>query len=468
MEPIILVVGLVALIAGALAGWLVASTRSQAALGEATGELRRLEAELEAARRERERTEGELTGLRVRLEDAQKATAGADARLEEAQKNVEELRKFVDASREQLKGAYAELSRDALSSAIEQLGEVVKPQLEGAQTAIGTTLDERGKAIETLLAPVREMIESYRKQMEESESHRNKALGGIGEQLKNLLDANNQTRQETAKLASALRNPAVSGSWGENTLRNCVEQAGMSDYCDFTTQETVTSEEGRKLRPDMQVKLPGGRVIAVDSKAPLESYLEAAAEQDETRRNQLLADHAGKIRRHVDALSRKEYQASVGPSLDFTILFVGGEQFLSAALVKDPTLFEYAATRKIYLASPMVLLPMLRAVAAGWRADKAEQSAMESLEVGLELCKRFVKFFDYFGAVGKSLEGSVKSFNEAVQSASSRLIPQVSKLQGMVGAEKQIDDVKPIERLVEAAPVDDPRLAALRDEAPTK
>lgn len=466
MDPIILVVGFVALVAGALAGWLVASSRSAAALQSVSGELQKSRAESEAALRERERAERELDALRDRFETTLTENTTAKAKLEEAERGVAELKSFIEASREQLEGSYAKLSQDALKAAVSQLGEVVKPQLAGAATSIDATLKAKGESIEKLLAPVREMIESYRKQMEESESHRNKALGGIGEQLKNLLDANNQTRQETAKLASALRNPAVSGSWGENTLRNCVEQAGMSDYCDFTTQETVTSEEGRKLRPDMQVKLPGGRVIAVDSKAPLESYLDAAAEQDEARRNQLLADHANKIRRHVDSLSRKEYQASIGPSLDFTILFVGGEQFLSAALVKDPTLFEYAATRKIYLASPMVLLPMLRAVAAGWRADKAEQSAMESLEVGLELCKRFVKFFDYFGAVGKSLEGSVKSFNEAVQSASSRLIPQVSKLQGMVGAEKQIDAVRPIERLVEAAPVDDPRLAALRDEAP--
>ncbi|MGK2855930.1 MAG: DNA recombination protein RmuC [Thermoanaerobaculia bacterium] len=468
MDPIVLIVGAVALIAGALAGWLVASSRSAVALQAVSGELQKSRAESEAARRERERAESELATLRERLELAQQGSATAKARLEEAEKNVEELKQFVDQSREQLKGTYAELSSEALKVAISHLSEVVKPQLEGATTSIDATLKAKGESIEKLLAPVREMIESYRKQMEENEGHRNKALGGIGEQLKNLLDANNQTRQETAKLASALRNPAVSGSWGENTLRNCVEQAGMSEYCDFTTQETVTSEEGKKLRPDMQVRLPGGRVIAVDSKAPLESYLDAAAEQDEARRNQMLADHATKIRRHVDSLSRKEYQASIGPSLDFTILFVGGEQFLSAALVKDPTLFEYAASRKIYLASPMVLLPMLRAVAAGWRADKAEQSAMESLEVGLELCKRFVRFFDYFGAIGKSLEGSVKSYNEAVQSASSRLIPQVAKLQGMVGAEKQIDAVKPIERLVEAAPVDDPRLAALREENPTE
>jgi DNA recombination protein RmuC len=286
----------------------------------------------------------------------------------------------------------------------------------------------------------------------------------VSEQLKNLLAANQETRQETAKLASALRNPAVSGSWGENSLRNCVEQAGMSDYCDFTTQETVTSEDGKKLRPDMLVKLPGGRVIAVDSKAPLESYLEAAATEDEARRNQLLSDHASKIRRHVDALSRKEYQASIGASLDFTILFVGGEQFLSAALVKDSTLFEYAAQRKIYLASPMVLLPMLRAVAASWRADKAEQSAKESLELGLELCKRFATFFQHVAGVGTSLTKSVDAYNQAMRSASAKLIPQIAKLQGMVGSEKQIEEPEQIDRLVEAAPVDDPRLATLRDE----
>ena len=441
MDSIVFVVSAVALIVGVLAGWLLASSRAASALQSVSGELQKSRAESEAALRERERAEGELSAVRGRLEAEQQERATAKARLEETEKNVEELKRFVDESREQLTGSYASLSQVALKNAVDQLSEVVKPHLEGAKESIDKSLETRSGSIEELLKPVRDMIEKYRTDMETREKKRNESLGSIGEQIRSLLEAKSQTRQETSKLVSALSHPAVSGSWGENTLRNCVEQAGMSDYCDFTTQETLTSEEGKKLRPDMQVKLPGGRIIAVDSKAPLVSYLEAAAEQDEARRNQLLADHATKIRRHVDSLSRKEYQASIGPSLDFTILFVGGEQFLSAALVKDPTLFEYAASRKIYLASPMVLLPMLRAVAAGWRADKAEQSAMESLEVGLELCKRFVKFFDYFAAVGKSLEGSVKSYNEAVQSASSRLIPQVSKLQGMVGALKKIDEV---------------------------
>jgi len=464
MDPLTIVVALFALIAGALAGWLAASAKLRGALGETTGELQRVKAESEASRRERERAEAELVGLRARLEKAQTEKAAADAHLDEAQKHIDELKTFVDTSREQLKGSYAELSQDALSKAIEQLGEVVKPQLESAEKSIGTTLDQKGKAIELLLTPVREMIDKYRVDMERSEKARNESLGSLGQQLNSLLEANQQTQKETAKLASALRNPAVSGSWGENTLRNCVEQAGMSDYCDFSLQETVTTEGGKKQRPDMIVRLPGERVIAVDSKAPLESYLEAAAEQDETRRNQLLVDHAGKIRRHVDTLSRKEYQQSVGDTLDFTILFIGGEQFLSAALVKDPTLFEYAASRKIYLASPMVLLPMLRAVAAGWRADKAEQSAKESLELGLELCKRFAVFFQHVAGVGTSLTKSVDAYNQAMRSASAKLFPQFGKLQGMVGVEKQIEEPQQIDRLVEAAPVDDPRLVAMRGE----
>lgn len=462
MDPIVIVVALLALVAGLLAGWAVASSRSRAALGEATGQLQGARAEADAARRERERAEGELAALREDVAKAQREQAAGAARLEEAQKSVAELKAFVEGSRTQLENSYAKLSQEALKEAVDQLGTIVKPQLEGANTTIGTTLDERGKAIESLLKPVIDMIAVYKQQMEQSEEQRNRALGGVSQQIQSLLAVNQQVQQEAAKLASALRNPAVSGSWGENTLRNCVEQAGMSDYCDFSLQETVTTDAGKKQRPDLVVRLPGGRVIAVDSKAPVESYLDAAAEQDEVKRSQFLADHASKIRRHVDTLSRKEYQQSVGDTLDFTILFIGGEHFLSAALVKDPTLFEYAAQRKIYLASPMVLLPMLRAVAAGWRADKAEQSARESLELGLELCKRFVTFFGHLAGVGTSLTKSVDAYNQAMRSASAKLIPQIAKLQGMVGAEKQIEEPEQIDRLVEAAPVDDSRLALFR------
>lgn len=466
MDPIVLVAVVAALIAGLLAGWMVASARWAAALQSVSGDLQKSRAESDAAQRERERVEGELIMLRGRLETEQLERATARTRLEEAEKNVEELRKFIEQSREQLEGSYALLSQHALKQAVDQLSDVVKPHLEGAEKSIGETLEAKGQSIEALLKPVREMIEKYRSDMERSERQRNESLGGIGEQIRSLLEANNQARQETAKLVSALSHPAVSGSWGENTLRNCVEQAGMSEFCDFDLQETFTTEGGKRQRPDLIVRLPGDRVIAVDSKAPLESYLEAAAEQDEARRDQLLLDHAAKIKRHVDSLSRKDYQSSVGDSLDFTVLFVGGEQFLSAALLKDPTLFDFAVSRKIYLASPMVLLPLLRAVAAGWRADRAEQSAKESLEVGLELCKRFDIFFGHLAGVGTSLTKSVELYNKAMQSANTRLIPQVAKLQSMVGAEKQLQEAPMIDRLVEAAAVDDPRLVALRDEVP--
>ena len=336
MDPTLINFVLLALGLGLLIGWLSSSSRSSAKLQITSGELQRARGELDVAGRERAKSDEALATLRGRLESEQQTRAGSDARVAEAEKKILELREFVDQTRVQMEGTYAKLSQDALGAAIERLNEVVKPQLDGAKGAIQQTLDAKGQSIEALLLPVRGMLDKYREELQKSELMRQRAYGGIEEQIKGLLGAHERAQQETAKLVSALRVPTISGSWGENTLRNCVELAGMSEFCDFAVQETVSTEEGKRQRPDLVVRLPNHRVIAVDSKAPMDAYLEASGETDESRKRDLLAQHARNLRKHIDALARRDYQASVGETLDFTVLFLGGEQFLSAALLTDP------------------------------------------------------------------------------------------------------------------------------------
>ena len=262
-------------------------------------------------------------------------------------------------------------------------------------------------------------------------------------------------QREASRLANALTSPTVQGSWGEMSLRRCIELAGMSEYChDFDSQQTFLTDEGRRLRPDIVVNLPNQRVIAIDAKASLTEYISACNEADETRKRMLLEQHAKNLRRHIDALSRKDYQSSIGETLDFTVMFIPGEHFLAAALATDLTLLEYAAERKIFLASPTVLLPLLRAVAASWKAEKTEENAKRMHDAAVELFNRFVRVMDVFSEVGQRLAKTVEKYNEAIRSIDSRLWPKGEELQRMAGSGK---DLGPLDQ-IEAVPLESSKL----------
>jgi DNA recombination protein RmuC len=251
-----------------------------------------------------------------------------------------------------------------------------------------------------------------------------------------------------------LQSPTVRGSWGENSLKRCVELAGMSEFCDFEVQTTFITEEGRRARPDLIVRLPNHRVIAVDSKVPLAEYASAADETDEGRKRDLLNSHAKTLRRHIDSLSRRDYQSSVGETLDFTVMYLPGEHFLSAALVTDPSIFDYAAERKIYLASPTVLLPLLRAVAAGWKAERTEENARKMHEVGVELFNRFVKVMEHIAEVGTALRRTVERYNIAIGSVDRMLWPKGEELQRLAGSGKELGSLTQLE----AVPIESSKL----------
>lgn len=454
MDPVSLAVGVVALLFGAVVAWMVASHKVAGRLGALSVAAERAGAECEMARRESERSRAELGALRQQLDEEARLRTVAETELRAVRESLAEQARFIVEAKSQLEGSYARLSQEALRGAIEQLSAQIRPHLEGTQGAISSTLDSKKTEIEALLKPLNQMIEKYQSELGRSERERHDAYGKLTNQIEGLLAAQTQARDAAHKLEHALRNPGVRGAWGEKTLRNCIELAGMSNYCDFTEQQSFDGEEGR-LRPDVVIRLPQHRFIPIDSKAPISSWLEAANEPDEGRRKVLLDQHARNLRRHIDALSRREYGQNVGESLDFTIMFLGGEQFLSSALMTDPTLFEYAAERKVVLASPTVLLPLLRAVATGWRAERTEESARRALELGKELVDRFTTMFTHFSEVGGALGKAVERYNSAVRSAESRLLPKARELAEAVEARKEVPDADPIA----LHPIDAPRIA---------
>ncbi len=400
----------IALLAGAVVGWLAGSAGKQ-----------RAAAERDVARAERERAEAAGADARRRLDAASQARVAAETRLAALDED-----KFVALAQR----AFAQLG--------ESLVQMNKTQVDGS-------LDTKTAGIEMLLKPLRDMVEQYRGELMKSERSRVEAYGGLQEQIRALLGAQESTQREASRLANALQSPTVRGSWGESSLKRCVELAGLTEFCDFYLQETFESEEGRRLRPDLIVRLPNERVIAVDAKVPLSDYQSAADESDDARKRELLQQHARTMRRHIDALARRDYQSAVGDTLDFTVMFLPGEHFLSAGLVTDPALFEYAVEKKIYLASPTVLLPLLRAVAAGWKAERTEENAKRMHEAGVELFNRFVRVMDVVQDLGGSIGKTVEKYNVMIRSIDTRLWPKGEEMQRMAASGKELAALEQID-----------------------
>src|ERR1051325_165598 len=380
----LIALALTALIVGIFAGWMLASHRRGPLVHRAL-------AERDLAMGERQKAERAAADMQRRVELAQQAAARAETKATEAERVLASHAEM----RQEIENAFTKLAQQAVQGATERLVQMNKQQVVGA-------VDTKKAEIEALLTPVREMLEGYRGEILKSEQARNAVYGGLQEQLKSVLSAQEAVHREASRLTNALQSPTIRGSWGESSLKRCVELAGMVEWCDFASQKTFFGDEGQRLRPDLIVRLPNKRVIAIDAKVPLTDYTLAANETDDARRREHLAQHVRTVRRHIDSLARREYKASIGDTLDFVVLFVPGEPFLSAALVTDPTLFDHAADRKIYLASPTVLLPLLRAVNAGWKAEKTEENAKKMHDAGVELFNRFVKVMEHIANGGGS------------------------------------------------------------------
>ena len=415
---------MVALAVGAIVGWVAGSARKSA-------EAHRAAAERDLARDEREKSDAARAAMQHRLEQAQQSRAAAEMLAAETQRQLE--------NHKQIEETFAALAHRAFRSVSDSLVQNSKTQIDGS-------LNTKTAEIGAMLTPVREMLDTYRGELLKSEQTRNEVYGTLQEQIRSLLTAQESAQREASRLATALQSPTVQGSWGEMSLKRCIELAGMSEYCrDFETQQTFTNDEGRRLRPDVIVNLPNERVIAIDVKAPLTEYIAACNEIDETRKTALLNQHAKNLRRHIDALVRRDYQSSIGETLDFTVMFIPGEHFLSAALTTDLTLLDYAAEKKIFLATPTVLLPLLRAVAASWKAEKTEENAKRMHDAAVELFTRFVTVMEYITSIGDQLRKTVDSYNRVIRSIDSRLWPKGEELQRMAGSGKKLGELAQLE-----------------------
>ena len=323
-------------------------------------------------------------------------------------------------------------------------------------------LETRQKAIDGLIGPLKESLGRYEHQILEMEKARQKAYGTLDEQLRTLAQANERLEEETKHLASALSSPLKArGRWGELTLRRVVELAGMSEHCDFTEQETITTESGRQ-RPDMIVNLPGNRRIAVDAKVPLQAFLDAVdPEKSEKERAEALETHGELVRGHMNQLAERKYWEQVGPELELVVLFLPGESFFSAAMEQDRQLIDDGMQKKVVLATPTTLIALLRSAAYLWQQEKITQNAKQISDLGRELYDRLKTFLGHFQTVGSSLERAVESYNKAVGSMESRVLVSARKFKELGAATgEEIPELEPVDEVPRAlvAPEKDEKL----------
>ncbi|MGI9220590.1 MAG: DNA recombination protein RmuC [Woeseiaceae bacterium] len=352
------------------------------------------------------------------------------ARLEALLSNNEALElereKAFEAARAQLTGAFSDLANKSLKSNSENFLRLAEQNLGAQQDKAKRDLGDREKAIEGLVKPIQEALQASQKQITELEKSRSEAYGGIKSQLESMQLGQQSLAKETQNLVNALRRPEVRGRWGEITLRRLVELAGMVEHCDFQEQVHSVAED-QIIRPDMIVRMPNKRELVVDVKTPLDAYLEAVEAKDDTQRQLGLQRHARNVREHIKTLSSKAYWAQFANSPEFVILFIPGDQFLSAALNEDPDLIESALAQQIILATPTSFVALLKAVAYGWRQLALADNAQEIRVLAEDLYGRLATFVAHMNKVGRQLGSSVESYNRAVGSLERKVLPGARK-----------------------------------------
>ena len=439
-------------IIGGIGAWFIASFRLQKRGAEHIAEIQSShanqitelekraggsEARIEELRQQVQVRDSEIGRMRNEFTAENQAKVEALTKLEAAQKSFEEQKALIEAMKTEMTDTFNALSSAALKSSSEDFLRLASEHLGKVVADTKGRLGEHQAALDGMIKPLYETLKRYDEQIRSIEESRHKAYGSLEEQLRTLASTQENLQRETSNLVSALRKPQVRGRWGEMQLRRVAELSGMSIHCDFTEQQSMDTEKGR-IRPDMVVHLPMEREIVVDSKVSLEAYLDAVSASTEDERKAKMEKHAQQVRAHMNKLASKEYWSQFKQSPEFVVLFIPGESFLSAALDSDSTLIEDGIQRRVIIATPTTFIALLRAIAYGWRQEQVTKNAQEISELGRQLYERMHILVQHFANVGSNLEKAIGSYNKAVGSMETRILPSVRKFKelGVTGADE--------------------------------
>lgn len=437
MDITAVVLAVVTLVAGVLIGWYAARAR---AAGASAGAIAGATTERDTARAELATARSELTSARSEREALLAELRATEVSAAQANSRIESLKE----AQEQLRATFAQLSAEALAKTNERFLDLADAKFKQAG------------------APLSETLGKVEVQLREIEKERAGAQQALLQQIDHVRRSGEDLKTETAALVSALRKPQTRGRWGELQLRRVVEYAGMTEQCDFTEQTSVTTSDGL-LRPDLVVRLVGGKSIVVDSKVTLAAYLEAHDATDDAVRDARLAAHARHLRQHVEQLAAKSYWAQFSPSPEFVVLFVPGDAFLSAALDRDPALLEDAFGKRVHIATPTTLISVLRTCAYAWQQDALAANAKAVFDLGKELYKRLGTFGGHMDKLGRSLESAVNTYNKSVGSLEKQVLVTARRLNDLDFVDEDLAICGGIEEPVR--PLAAPELVASAEEA---
>jgi len=443
MELILGVV--IGVVAGALIAWLALRT------GAATLQERLAARDGKIAEMESVLTEKEATLSLAQAEHAQfrQQLVQTETQLVEERKAAVEKLALLSEAQGKLSDAFKALSAEALKSNNATFLNLANATLEKFQEGARHDLEKRQTAIDQLVKPVQETLQKFDVKIGEIEKSRIEAYGGLKQEVTTLKDVQVRLRDETSNLVRALGTPRVRGRWGELQLRRVIEVSGMLEHCDFSEQAHVATEDGA-LRPDVVVRLPGGKSLVIDAKTPMDAYLQALEAPTEPERRLKLADHARNIREHMKLLGAKSYWKQFQPSPEFVVLFVPGESFFSAALEADPDLIDRQIDENhVIPASPTTLIALLRAAAYGWRQEALEENAQKISELGRELHDRLVTMTEHFARIGSSLKAAVENYNKGVASLEGRVLVSARRFRELKATDtgKQLESPSPVDVL---------------------
>ncbi|HEY2536678.1 MAG TPA: DNA recombination protein RmuC [Solirubrobacteraceae bacterium] len=367
---------------------------------------------------------------------------GAQAREEqERAARQEHLRDEQALERERLRDELKAISLDVLQQTGDSLAQRMTEARRAEEERAAGEMARRAEELKGLVGPVQEKLGRMESEIGRLERERRQAQGELAQMVRSLGEGVGSLRQETGNLVSALRRPSTRGSWGEIQLRNVVEMAGMVSHCDFVEQSTIQTGEGT-LRPDMLVRLPGGKLVVVDSKVPLDAYLSSLEAEEDEERAVHATRHARQTREHISKLAAKSYQSQFDSTPEFVVMFVPSDGIYQAALAQDPALIEYGVQQQVLMATPTTLIGLLWAVHYGWRQELIAESAREIADSARELHSRLGRFAQPLSKVGRQLDSAVSAYNEAVGSFDHRVIPQVRKIE-QAGAASERDVAAP-------------------------
>jgi DNA recombination protein RmuC len=431
--------GVIGLLFGSVIAWLVLRSRTAA-----------LNVRLSLTEKELMAGKADLARLQQAHTEMVAGKARVESALEAERKASTEKMELVTRASEELRNSFKAMAADALKSNNSSFLVIAEETLKRFQSQAKGDLEARQKAVADMVAPVRDSLNKVDAQIQQMEVARGDAYGELRTQVQSLITTQKELQSETGNLVRALRTPNVRGRWGEIQLRRVVEIAGMLSYCDFAEQETVTGESGR-LRPDLVVKLPGGKHVVVDAKTPLQAFLDAFETTDEDARRVCLANHARQVRDHMNTLSGKKYWEQFDATPEFVVMFLPGETFFSAALEQDSGLIEHGVLNRVITASPTTLIALLKAVAYGWNQEKLARNAQQISTLGKELHDRLRLLAGHITSVGIGLDRAVESYNKAVGSLESRVLVSARKFAELgASVAEDIPELEPIETTARA------------------